>query len=336
MDKYGDVIGWIEGLRSRRYLSDLIEQFHSKNITDRPEILARKVTPFVEAALNYIEQANNGPAQVAFLPLYYAMLNLAKIYVMLGPHRNELENIRRYRQHGIAYNTADNDELRLDRQRVTLRQYGVLGLFYRTLTGDNWVKSSKTITMMKVMQYITQVAAEYRMVTGRENKSVPVHFESNEEASDNWQLVCKITEKATSLGELPALKSGHWQAQQDGFASKHMTTYEGGCIELADCCIMRPLLYHGYLEYVQPIRQMLTVNAIPMSQGFPLMVEEFPIIVAFFYQGSIARYKPEFLYKQFDSKLWPLLVALRRHASYTFLLLFWHFMNQESVYLTST
>jgi len=340
LDKYGDVVGWIEGLRSGKYLEDLIGDLHQHKITDRPRPLASRIVPLVEVALSYINQAAKGPTEVAFLPQYYAMLNLAKIYVMLGHHRHDLEQVKSHRRHGITYDPTGNDQLRLDTQKVTLRRDGVLGLFYRTLTGENWVSRATTLTMANVYPFIDQIAADYQFVTGKSAKVVKVVF-APERESDFYRLLC-VHQKASpplpsedNLNFYSALKGGHWLLSGGSFVTSHHVETEEDVEQLIDCCVRRELLHHGGEENSPLGGAPVAWSGMPLARGFPSMVEEFPILIAFFYQASLARYKPDFLYRQQNSKFWPLLVALRRHATYTFLLLFWNYVKQESIFIVS-
>ena len=87
------------------------------------------------------------------------MLNLAKVYILLGPQRADLETKSEHRYHGAQYNPEWEDQLGLNRQRIRMHKDGVLGLFYQTLTGDPWITVPTNISMAKVYPFIDRVQA---------------------------------------------------------------------------------------------------------------------------------------------------------------------------------
>lgn len=336
LDKYGDVVGWIEGLRSQQYLADLLREKHA---IPNPSTLAKTIKPLIETALNYIDQAETGPSRVAFLPLYYSMLNLAKVYVLLGPYRDELETQRRHRGHGASYDPGWNDSIDLRRQKIRMREDGVLGLFYRTLTGDPWLTVGTDISMAQIYPFMERVGAEYLMLTGEPEKITEIDL-TLKKIGDQFHLGVEIDESGvpheTELDYLSVLRKDHWDdwnAAEGKGTSLHSSTIQS-LTEILNCCTRREM-FRGSKVSQTAVNQTCITCTVPIKSGFPRMVEEIPIFLSFFYQSSIARYKPEFLYKQFDSKLWPFLVALRRHGSFSFLLAFWQFIRQESLSIVS-
>lgn len=340
LDKFGDVVGWIEGLRSREYLTELIAARHRLNIQSRPREIAARLTPLMEISLQYLNQALSGPDAVAYVPLYYSFLNLSKIYILLGPYAQDFTSRPAHRHHGASYNPAWPDGLNASKQRIDLRPNGVLGLFYRTLSGQRWISSTRSLTMSNVYPYITQCSAELTLFTNQAPKHYHVYF-LPERIGASWHLQCRVTDyrgeplEATPAlaGLLPVLKPGMWQISEPHFISRASVPSREDAIGLQDYCIRRELLYLGQL--LNPQTGTEAVHRTPRSFRLFDMVEEFPIILAFFYLSNIFRYKPEFAYQLSQSKMWPFLVALRRHATYTFLLAFWQFINQETTYVTT-
>ena len=93
-------------------------------------------------------------------------------------------------------------------------------------------------------------------------------------------------------------------------------------------CNLRPAMLYGYCYENENV-----VQLVPESAGDLLLPEELPLICAFYHMSSVVRYNPDGLRKLRDSKYWPVLLALRRHGAYRFLMLFWSFMTQCSTYI---
>ena len=72
---------------------------------------------------------------------------------------------------------------------------------------------------------------------------------------------------------------------------------------------------------------------VPVAGGKLLLPEELPLICAFYHMSSVVRYDPDTLTKLMGSRCWPMLLALRKHGTYRFLLLFWSFAMQCSSYI---
>jgi hypothetical protein len=330
LNRLDDLVGWIEGLRSQEYLADLIRTRHAKRVSLDPRSLARRARPFIEVALDYLEQAERGSAEVAFLPLYYSTLNLAKICILLSPQVGQLHD-KLY--HGASYNPRWNDQLRLERQKIKLQPNGVMGLFYQALTGEPWVSAATTLTMSRIYPYVANVGVEYQACEGKPNRLAYGTFDAQRQGSD-WQLCFRLNQPGVvkrdlEFGYHKALRPHHWRKAGDVLISAHTVSAESQVEDLADCCLRRELIYQGVV-----VNGDLIVGS-PIDRRLPMMVEELPIFAAFFYLSSVARYKPSFMYRQYESRYWPLLNALRRHGMFTFLTAFWSYVHQESVYLVA-
>ena len=93
---------------------------------------------------------------------------------------------------------------------------------------------------------------------------------------------------------------------------------------------LRPAMLYAYRQS----QSAEVFNFIPSSTLKIFLPEELPIVCAFYHMSNIVRYNPEILGKIADSKYWPVLLTLRRHGLYKFLLLFWSYMNQCCTYIT--
>ncbi|MDP2951759.1 MAG: hypothetical protein Q8O76_00395, partial [Chloroflexota bacterium] len=89
-------------------------------------------------------------------------------------------------------------------------------------------------------------------------------------------------------------------------------------------CLRPPMLYEEIDQLVG------SYHFVPSSGGKLLLPEELPLLCAFYHMSNVVRYDPDTLIRLMDSKYWPVLLALRRHGTYRFLLLFWSFVNQCS------
>ena len=282
LDKYSDLIGWIEGLRSRQYLADMLRERHA---AADPSGMAKTLTPFIETALNYIEQAEKGPGRVAFLPLYYSMLNLAKVYILLGPHRGDLETDRRHRMHGAQYDPGWDDQLKLSRQKIRLHKFGVLGLFYRTVTGDPWITAPKYISMAKIYPFMDRIGTEFEMVSGAHSQTAKVIFNTRE-SGNGLHLSVKVdqaeTPHETELRYLSGFRNDHWGSwdpNEGTGISLHWAQNIESIEDIINCCTRREMFR---IPMIERRGQAGVTCTVPIQTGFPRMVEEIPIILAFF------------------------------------------------------
>src|SRR6266496_149764 len=85
LDPLTDVVTWLEYYSSVDYVTGLLTQRHGVALQAARQ-RAQRVGPHARLAREYINQALTGPPDVSFLPIYYGMLNLLKIYVLFGPH----------------------------------------------------------------------------------------------------------------------------------------------------------------------------------------------------------------------------------------------------------
>jgi hypothetical protein len=94
-----DILDWLGFLCASEYLVALLRNSHQMSPTDAVKRSA-KIIPHVRLAVGYIRQSQEGPPELSFLPAYYAILNLMKVYVLLGPRHADLATNR---WHGATY-----------------------------------------------------------------------------------------------------------------------------------------------------------------------------------------------------------------------------------------
>ncbi len=329
LDPFDDVIEWIKGFRSVDYLTEVIRRRHPKVGAVAPPVEERiaAAASHISTALDYVAQAREGPESVAFLPLYYAFLDLAKVYILLGPLADRLPAER---THGVSYDPTGNHGDLLD-ETINIWDQGAIPLFYRTVT--NLPMPRGPVTLADVYPYILSIGAEYEMASGRGVRRQPVYIEITRAGGQDVVRCHLLTndrpvEGMNALQDLPIL-DGFTQdpSEPAAFSSGPLA---GNAASDVDAVLRRYLIHT-----VGPIDDYYDVTPIytPIGPITWLPFEEMPILLAFFHLGSVARYNPEYLQGMARSKYWPMLLVLRRQATFRFLCLFWNFMMQESYYL---
>lgn len=326
LDQLEDVMCWVEGLTSARYVGDLLKSKHSLTGNLSVRYRSESVSKLVTIACKYMEQAKKGPEEVSFLPLYYACLNLLKSYIIVGPYGAELS---RNRWHGASYN-PNRDFKSLDDDFIKLEKRGAIPLFYHTIVGQS-IGRPLTLAMREVYPYIVDIGAEYNRVSRSKNRLLPFEI--------------KIAHK----GETQRIEASYIGTDQAEFAKVRIMTLQAfsglrreskGSTKLvskwydkndtaAMMACLRPAMLYGRSQ--SPFRQ--NFNLVPSSSGNLLLPEELPLICAFFHMSAIVRYNPDGLQRLMDSKYWPVLLVLRRHGLYRFLMLFWSFITQCCTYI---
>src|SRR5713101_7455973 len=81
------------------YLVEIMTKRHSMAL-DVAKRRSKAIIPYVRHATGYVEQSLAGPPELAFLPAYYAILDLMKVYILLGPRHADLTH---HRHHGMSY-----------------------------------------------------------------------------------------------------------------------------------------------------------------------------------------------------------------------------------------
>ena len=101
LDPVADVVTWIKGLRSQDYLGDIIRTEHRTLTATGQDLRARiaACSAHISVACQHLEVGLSGSEDVSFLSLYYSFLNLAKVYVLLGPQSPKLVGQRTHGAH---------------------------------------------------------------------------------------------------------------------------------------------------------------------------------------------------------------------------------------------
>jgi len=191
------VVCWVSGLTSIKYIEDLLLSKHNISVSISLRKRCSIVAGLVKLACEYLEQAQKGPQDVSFLPLYYALLNLSKAYIVIGPYYNELSQNRK---HGASYDTEKKART-LENDYIKLRAKGSIPLLYRTLVGEYMLKNvneEKILKMRDVYPYIYVISAEYETATGNQPKLIPFTIWIAEEQSKK-RVKAKIHESYQNI-----------------------------------------------------------------------------------------------------------------------------------------
>lgn len=332
LDPLEDVTCWIEGLTSANFVKDLLKSKH--NITTNMNIRQRSqnIAKLVEVSCKYLKQAREGPEEVSFLPLYYACLNLIKCYIIVGPYSSRLEQNR---WHGISYDP--NREFKsLDDDVIQFQRRGAIPLFYHTVVGQSMfqnVSPPYRISMRDIYPYIINVEAEYKMATKSKGKLLPFFIDINKQPQRQRIEAVYIGEnpQAFKSVRIRTLQAFRGLKRENKNSTKLISRWYSTTDTESMMTCLRPATLYGYRDS----RSAEVFNFVPSSTLNIFLPEELPLVCAFYHMSNIVRYNPSGLEKLADSKYWPLLLVLRRHGLYRFLLLFWSYINQCCTYITS-
>ena len=311
-----DVAILLESLTSVDYLAGVLSK--TRGLAAPAAVTrSRLVVPHVRVALEYLEQGLAGPTRVAFLPLYYALLNFAKVYILLGQH-HALLPVNRW--HGAQYQGFAKASHSLLTEDVIIKKGGAIPLLYRTLTGVT-ISSDVSVRLGEMYSYMFDVGAEYTLATGEGSRLAgiamalavsPTGLVPTVHVYRPGQTVARAEVKLLVGWTKDPTKPNHFISAPEPAGT---TDFAG----IRDR--FRPFLLYLGREYY----------CTPLSSRHLLLPEELPILIALFHMSSVVRYKPEFLAKLTDSKYWPMLLAAQRHSVFKFLTLTWSYVHNETL-----
>lgn len=79
LDPLDDISSWFTGLRSRGFVGDLLKEIHGFNNRDKINRVSKAISSHTENAVNLLSQGFSSSTDVSFLPIYYTLLNIAKL-----------------------------------------------------------------------------------------------------------------------------------------------------------------------------------------------------------------------------------------------------------------
>ena len=318
---FTDALDWLGFLCSKNYLIELLSTKHGLSTQDSTE-RAKRIVPYIRIASSYVEQSLYGPKEISFLPAYYAILNLMRVYILLGPKHMDFEKNRR---HCASYSIYTKKSLTVSTEIIKIISKGTISLFYESLTGQKITKNEIEIKMGDIFPYVSGIEYEYELATAQKPKICQLDLNFFERGGANKPRIRVIDrEEDLKKSELKFLKSfKKHPTEKNIFVGEKIPeniNNEEMKIEEASKQVNTFLIYH--------IRE----NSFhtPISNRRIMLPQELPIVLLFFYMSSVVRYRPEFLEKIMDTKFWPFLSAARTHSFYTFIILFWSFMHQEN------
>ena len=318
LDPFSDVLDWLSYMTSQEYLCDVLVRVHSLT-SGQAKSRAKQIVPHVRDAISFVRQAASGPEEVSFLPVYYAILNLSKVCVLLGPRYADLPH---HRWHGAIYKVGAKDSHSVRTEEITLKAGGALNLLYETLTGVS-ITNDRVVKMGDVYALIRDISAEYTIAAGQPASLAILKF-ATEEAPRGFRVRVKAVPRNPRLilttKRLPCLTGFRKAPKKDNiFVSPILQCPESKVPEK-----LRDHLHTSCLYFSEDGNPYTAI----CSRAFP-MPEEFPIALLFFHMSSVVRYKPEFLARIQESRWWPVLLTARRQSLFKFMLLSWSFVHRE-------
>jgi hypothetical protein len=318
LDPFSDVLNMLDSLTSTEYVVELQSRTHGIP-PDEAKQRAKRICPNVRAALQYVQQSLVGPPEVSFLPAYYAILCLSKVYVLLGKKHADLPT----KQHGVTYLGHDKDSQTLLTEEIKLQPKGEIPLLYETITGQE-IKKAVTLTMKEVYPFLGDVGAEHQLAAGVPSSLAMLDWTLSRTAQGNVGSSVTVkpfdNSRALSRQELKALRGFKADPQNPG----HFI----GPTVAGNVDVSTELRKHVRAELIYSLEDF---DAIPLSAKHLLLPEELPIALAFFHMSSVVRYKPEFFERLRDSRFWPVVSATRRHCLLKSLILCWSFVHRRSL-----
>lgn len=327
LDPLDDISSWFTGLRSRGFVGDLLKEIHGFNDRAKIKRASKAISSHAENAVNLLSQGFSGSTDVSFLPIYYALLNIAKIYIILKDKQSELEQ---QRWHGASYNPKSRHDLMTE--EITLHKKGAIPLYFQSITNQNLVGSKKTIPvkMKEIYPFIRSIEHEFSEIYNPAQLYYPISINLEGNDTDGFKLKADITDKIP----LPNFNKRYIKVL-NGFdlVSKVHNTKKGRVINRTGVNSYITRLVKDSKENAkrQLVKQYLrryllsTDNAVsaitPISNNRLIWPEELPILLAFHHMSNVVRYNPEMLEQFKDSKAWTLLLTLTRHGTLSFLVL---------------
>jgi len=318
-DPLQDLIVSTEFLLAPEYVAEVLVTKHGVAAKDAVK-RAQRVVAHIKPALAYLAQAFAGPADVSFLPLYYALLNLMKVYILFGPKHNQLNQNK---WQGAYYDVYRKASQSLRTEEIVLHDRGAISLFYETITGYS-IRTRRTIRIGDVYPYIQDVGAEWHLAYHQQNKLRALLIDVSIDQNTGGKLFRSAIAKPSgsvkgTLRNCPAIKNAR-AAVAGAYRFRSDVTYAIATLDadIIDRHIARFLLYTP-----SP-----TSSIVPLCTSSTLMFEELPIVLAFFHLGSVVRYNPELLARLRTSRYWPVISSLRYHGIMKFMLLFWSYIQQ--------
>jgi hypothetical protein len=331
-----DAVDWLTGLQSRSYLEDVLRETRRLNEAQGRE-RARRGAYFAGAAVDFVEAARDAKPSVAFLPAYYAYLNMCKLVIACSDRSEEVEGGI---QHGVSYPVSLKNSQTLFTEVLLLQEHGVFPVLYELLTGrplplhKKKKRRQRAIQLQAVYSRMLGVSAEFSQSQGDAATRLcrlqdnGVHPVSGGEPSFVWKLSCHTIhggrlDEDSILPPLPGWRRTvenplEWVSPPQSVAT-HLLFEREAAID------------RRFLSLPYPMSRRDGLFALP--EGKLCFPDEVPIFLALYHLSSVVRYKPRFLETIQDSNAWPLVLATRRHMLYRGIVLTISSVLQKSAFI---
>jgi hypothetical protein len=325
LDPFSDVLVLMEYLTVQDYLTDLLISKHGLTKKEAPS-RAQQIRPHVRAATGLICQTLSSAPELSFLPAYYGILNLLKVYILVGTFHDQLPTNR---WHGATYPVGAKDSRNLLTEQIVLRRYGAIPLFYRTVTGTQ-MRPPK-LALSDILPFVSGIGAEYHLATGKESGVRILQIAQEKLGSGEYQ---------TQVHLRPLQGEQAVYSPKDFKVLRHFSQHPEAPNVFVGKTFSRKLKEDDSLFRKQFRSELIYFYpyvdgelATPLSSKHTLWPEELAIALLFFYMSSVVRYKPDFLARIRDSRYWPILATARQHSLLRMLILCWSHVHQENLIL---
>lgn len=314
LDPFEDVLGFVQAMQAEDYTTEVLRSVHELN--DRSAVArAKQITTHMRAILSFVDQARGSDRAYAFLPAYYAILNMLKIGILTGPYGGQLYQ---QRWHGATYALSQRERKTPLHEKITVKQGGAIPLYYRTITGTA-IQRDVSLSLADIYPYITDIEAEMVLVP-----RLTFRIAEFECYGQQVVLTPRNLGPVIKLQTAPVFKAG-WKKKQG------ITEFTApACPPEVDEKIHVKQSLRRYLLY-QPIQNVVVTPVCARRLHFP---EELPIALAFFHMSNVVRYNPEYLSRLQDSRFWAVLISLQRHSLLKSLILLWSNFHKETLHLS--
>ena len=313
------------GLRSEEYVKSVLVAKHGLSEGEASNI-AQQVGHHAINAVGFLRQAYAGPVELSYLPLYYAVLSLSKVYILCS---SGVEALRDNPRHGASF--PPSQLCSPLNHTISIWPNGIFPLFYQVLTGrkPEWEK----IDVGTLIHLVPCIESELKFAFGKTPALCALDIYVEELGANSFRLKVEISKRhgvPTLPGSLALLKSSKLTLENSTASKDTFVGEPSEGPELQDASlrlagnIPRELLYYRPAPF---FANMMTST--PSNSDFAVP-EEIPLWLLFFWLSNLVRYSPEWLSTLQGTSLWPILLTLRKHAALRFLILFWSFFHQTS------
>ena len=328
LDPLESILCWVKGLRSKGYVIDMLIEHHGFKTLESAKKRALLISEHAELATKYLDQGFNGPIEISFLPIYYGLLDLAKIYV-LATESFPLSRFVENRWHGASYKIGRSRKFQND--YVTLKPKGAISLFYEVITGTN-ITTKHNIKVSDIYPLIKDISYEYGELHGKDLRFQDCQLAFKGDSSDGFYLELILKgdiKKAAGKRAVNKFLQDFHKIAKNKYETKRL---KGVDASIAESSLKKSI--KRYLISEMEFSNHEIATSLPLSGKGVLFPEELPILLAFFHLSSIVRYDPSYIFLLKDSAEWGMLQALSKQGSYKFLKLFWSYMIQASTHVS--